>query len=45
MNGHVVTAMSLASASPFLPETRSEDVAPLVRDLAAAVFGHLGWTD
>jgi DNA-binding IclR family transcriptional regulator len=45
MEGHVVAAMSLASASPFMPETRLEEVAPMVRDAAAAVSRHLGWTE
>lgn len=45
MDRRVVAAVSLASASPFMPETRLEEVAPLVRDAALAVSRELGWTE
>lgn len=43
-SGQVVAAISLASASPFMPETRLEEVAPLVHATACAVSRELGWT-
>lgn len=45
MDRRVVAAVSLASASPFMPEARLEEVAPLVRDAALAVSRELGWME
>jgi DNA-binding IclR family transcriptional regulator len=45
MSGQVVAAVSLASASPFMPETRLEEVAPLAHAAAEAISRELGWTE
>jgi DNA-binding IclR family transcriptional regulator len=45
MSGQVVAAVSLASASPFMPETRLEEVAPLARAAAEAISRELGWME
>ncbi|EHL99518.1 IclR helix-turn-helix protein [Acetobacteraceae bacterium AT-5844] len=44
MGGRVVAAISVASAIPFMPEERLEQVAPVVRAAADAVSRELGWT-
>ncbi|MDJ0389502.1 IclR family transcriptional regulator [Roseomonas sp. E05] len=43
--GRVAAAISVASAAPFMPEERLEEVAPLVRATADAVARELGWTE
>ncbi|GBR08106.1 IclR family transcriptional regulator [Acetobacter oeni] len=42
-NGQITAALSVASASPYLPRRRMEELAPMVRHTAEALSRQLGW--
>lgn len=44
VGGRVSAAISVASAIPFMPEERLEEIAPLVREAADNISRELGWS-
>lgn len=45
VRGHVVAAISVASALPYMPHERMAELGPVVRATAEAISKELGWTD
>jgi len=43
IRNHVVAAISVASAVPYMPESRMADLGPIVRATADAISEELGW--
>ena len=41
--GHIVGAVSVASAAQYLPAERMAEIAPIVRDTAREISEKLGW--